>query len=241
VIVNWNSLSFLKVTLAAIRRFTDPEVEVIVVDNGSTDGSREFLVGSGARRILLPINIHHGYALDIGVALATTEFVVTLDVDAFPIDAQWVERLLAPLHSGCHVSGVLMKRQYAHPSCLAIRQRRFMARSYSFAPIAGPRSHDKFIDVGEAISTAEGKEFVHLIEPTSRFGKGNLGLVYSGIVYHNVFSTRHEFEFPGDPDGALEQSEVTRTDVARAWEAAVRTYLNVPGTEASPSSSRHDD
>ncbi len=37
------------------------------------------------RRVLLPLNVGHGPALDVGAANVRTERFVALDVDAFPV------------------------------------------------------------------------------------------------------------------------------------------------------------
>jgi GT2 family glycosyltransferase len=41
VVVNWNSKDDLEACLASLEAQTHPDLEVIVVDNGSTDGSVE--------------------------------------------------------------------------------------------------------------------------------------------------------------------------------------------------------
>ena len=45
--VNWNSLPFLQPMLDVIRAMSPPDTEILVVDNGSTDGSVEHLRGAG--------------------------------------------------------------------------------------------------------------------------------------------------------------------------------------------------
>ncbi len=39
IIVNWNGKDYLRVCLDSLRDQTHPDFRVIVVDNGSTDGS----------------------------------------------------------------------------------------------------------------------------------------------------------------------------------------------------------
>jgi glycosyltransferase involved in cell wall biosynthesis len=59
--------------------------EVIVVDNGSDDGSREFLRGLSDRIIYCrnPKNIGHSAAMNIGVQLATGDWIKPLDDDDY--------------------------------------------------------------------------------------------------------------------------------------------------------------
>ena len=122
IVVNWNTLDVLKVTLQAIRRFSPPTTEIIVVDNGSSDGSQEWLKTRPflCHVVALPVNIGHGQALDVGVAVARRPIIVTLDSDAFPYDAGWLDTLLAPiLHDGKSAAGMWGRRDRLHPACAA--------------------------------------------------------------------------------------------------------------------------
>src|SRR5438128_2429727 len=70
VTVNWNSWSHLDVLIDVVRRHSPPDTEILVVDNGSVDGSRAFLAASpDVTTIMLPANVGHDLALDIGVLL----------------------------------------------------------------------------------------------------------------------------------------------------------------------------
>ena len=94
VTVNWNSLAFLRVTLDAIRAMSPRDTEIVVVDNGSSDGSIDFLRSRRDVRVMaLPSNLGHGVALDLGVARVRTEYLAVLDVDAFPISDRWLPRV----------------------------------------------------------------------------------------------------------------------------------------------------
>ncbi|HEX9153662.1 MAG TPA: glycosyltransferase, partial [Candidatus Saccharimonadales bacterium] len=42
VVLNWNGLEDTRECLASLRKLTYPNVEIIVVDNGSEDGSKKF-------------------------------------------------------------------------------------------------------------------------------------------------------------------------------------------------------
>ncbi|MBP9747284.1 MAG: glycosyltransferase, partial [Saprospiraceae bacterium] len=43
VIVNWNGINHLKKLLPSSRKLTYPNLEIIIVDNKSTDGSIEYI------------------------------------------------------------------------------------------------------------------------------------------------------------------------------------------------------
>ena len=96
------------------------------------------------RKVSFPFNVGHELALDVGFLLAETEYVVALDVDAFPLDEDWLDRLLAPLASGNEVAGARLNREYVHPCCLAMRKERFVLRRHSFRAHYRPRdaTHD---------------------------------------------------------------------------------------------------
>jgi glycosyltransferase involved in cell wall biosynthesis len=222
VTVNWNSLPFLRVLLQALERFGPPVPEVIVVDNGSADGSLEFLAGRpGTRTIRLRGNPGHGTGLDVGFLAAGTEFVVAMDIDAFPIRAGWLDDLLAPLDRGHTISGAHVKRDYVHPCCLAMRTERFVRRGMSFRA----RYRDHYGDVGELMAAGDPGPF-HFLEPTSVRGPGAVGSVFGDLVYHNFYSTRFSLTPTDVIDGVVRQD-----DPALAWSEAVARYL---GEEPSP-------
>ncbi len=55
--------------------------EIVVVDDGSTDGTAERAEASGARVIRLPDNRGYGAALKAGIAASFSEFVIIIDAD----------------------------------------------------------------------------------------------------------------------------------------------------------------
>jgi GT2 family glycosyltransferase len=100
VVVNWNRKDLLRACLASLARQTGVSLEIIVVDNGSTDGSpdlaeREF----GARVIRNPENRGFCAANNQGIAAAHGEFVALLNNDA-EAEPGW----LAALHRACSQS-----------------------------------------------------------------------------------------------------------------------------------------
>ncbi|MFM7737308.1 MAG: glycosyltransferase family 2 protein, partial [Alphaproteobacteria bacterium] len=81
VIVNWNGAEYLPACVASVVR---PGREVIVVDNGSTDGSRERLGGLAAsvRWIENGANLGFSRAANRGLRAATARLVLFLNPDA---------------------------------------------------------------------------------------------------------------------------------------------------------------
>jgi glycosyltransferase involved in cell wall biosynthesis len=221
VTVNWNSAQYLRVLLRLVRARSSKSVKMLVVDNASRDGSRELLAREKeVGCVRLPLNLGHDLALDIGFLRVDTEFVVALDVDAFPLHENWVAELLAPLAAGCEISGARLNREYVHPCCLAMRTRRFVERKHSFRSRYRPRidGRDASGDVGEEMSAREhGK--LHFFERTSRRGPGDVGSVFGDLVYHNYYATR----FSATTDQLLD-GRVGRDDPSAAWEEALARY-----------------
>jgi Glycosyl transferase family 2 len=82
VISNHNYADFLADAIESARGQTHPEVKVIVVDDGSTDGSREFLRDyEGEVEIVLKENGGQASALNSGMERATGDVVIFLDAD----------------------------------------------------------------------------------------------------------------------------------------------------------------
>jgi hypothetical protein len=190
--VSWNTLDYLRVLVTAVQRYSPPGTEIVVVDNASNDGTREYLDGAGVTAIKLPINLGHGPAMDLATSRVGTEYFVTLDVDAFPVRADWLDVLRGELERGSTVVGGHMHRGFAHPSMLAMRTTDFRARNHTFLRSGWRTSadfeHGTSWDVGELISMREGDR-VKLIQPSEIRGPGPVGTVYGGIVYHNALSS----------------------------------------------------
>jgi glycosyltransferase involved in cell wall biosynthesis len=72
--------------------------EVIVADNGSTDGSRELSAAAGARVVPVPLR-GYGSALLTGIASARGEYIVMGDADG-SYDFFAIDRFLAKLREG---------------------------------------------------------------------------------------------------------------------------------------------
>ena len=98
VVVNWNGLKFLDDGLASLAGQTWLEGEFILVDNGSSDGSRE-VIGSwtkwlpNAQAVLLPNNTGFCRANNLAFARARGEWIALFNNDAVA-DPTWLEELL---------------------------------------------------------------------------------------------------------------------------------------------------
>jgi GT2 family glycosyltransferase len=90
VIPNWNGAHHLPTCLSALRAQTYPDVEVIVVDNASSDGSRELLSSRypEVRVIALPENRGFTGACNAGIKAAAGQYIALLNNDT-EVDRGW--------------------------------------------------------------------------------------------------------------------------------------------------------
>ena len=99
VIPHWNRAELLAPLLAQlnlqIRRFD----EIIVVDNGSTDGSAEVAEQAGVRVIRLHRNYGFAAAVNRGIAATDADWIAILNNDV-TLDPAWLDRLLAVSDAG---------------------------------------------------------------------------------------------------------------------------------------------
>lgn len=103
VIVNWNGLDWLKVCLPSLAKVTYPNLEVVVVDNGSNDGSLEYLEKSVIVTTVVrnATNLGFPYPNNQGIEQSTGEFILCLNND-MRYDPGFIE----PLVEACRQPGV---------------------------------------------------------------------------------------------------------------------------------------
>ncbi|MBA7641507.1 hypothetical protein ES703_49191 [subsurface metagenome] len=94
IIPNWNGKQFLKTCLHSLRRQTLKDYQVIVVDNGSTDGSVSFLIRNYPEVKLIKFSKNKGFAAAVnqGIKESQGEFVALLNNDV-EADPSWLEEL----------------------------------------------------------------------------------------------------------------------------------------------------
>lgn len=98
IIPTYNGLHLLSECVDSIRRHTDRPYEIIVVDNGSTDGTKEYC--ERERLILIALPENHGFpaACNKGLTVAAGEQLLLLNNDCL-VAPGWLTQLLRALHS----------------------------------------------------------------------------------------------------------------------------------------------
>ena len=114
VVVNWNGAHLLPACLEALRRQTATDAHVWVVDNASSDGSRELLARDFPEVRVLANLDNRGFAGGNNTALVevTTPYAVLLNNDARP-EPTWLEHLLAALEADDRLAAVTSKVVFA--------------------------------------------------------------------------------------------------------------------------------
>ena len=100
---------------AIARQRIDEDVEVLVIDSGSDDGTPERARQHDARVHEIPAaEFHHGRTRNLGAQLARGDIVVWTTHDAYPDSDDWLDLLTAPLRAAEPDLAGVYGRQIAH-------------------------------------------------------------------------------------------------------------------------------
>ena len=93
VIPHWNRRELLLSLLENLAQQTRPFDEIIVVDNGSTDGSVELAQQRGARVVALDQNLGFAAAVNRGIQAARSDWIAIINNDV-TLAPNWLDALL---------------------------------------------------------------------------------------------------------------------------------------------------
>jgi GT2 family glycosyltransferase len=104
VIPSWNSRGLLPRCLGSLRD-QGAEIEPMVVDNGSADGSVEYLEAEGVPHVSLPENAGFAAAVNLGAARTSSEAILVLNADT-ELEPGCIGLLLDALGGDASLGGV---------------------------------------------------------------------------------------------------------------------------------------
>jgi len=101
IIVNWNGKELLEDCLSSLFKLTDyPNYKVIVVDNGSTDGSVEFVKKNFPKADVLALDKNYGFSKGVNMGAAycikkyNPDYLLILNNDTMIVDKNWIKELV---------------------------------------------------------------------------------------------------------------------------------------------------
>ena len=115
IIPNWNGKRFLAECMDSIKEQTFSDFEIILVDNGSTDGSAEFVedrYGESVRIIRNKENLGFAGGNNVGIRSARGEYIVLLNNDTL-VEPTYLEALVKAIGSDRQV-GMWSSKVYSY-------------------------------------------------------------------------------------------------------------------------------
>ena len=98
IIRAFNEERWLPEVFVALKKQQYRDFEVLLVDSGSVDRTREIAASNGARIVRLRSeDFTFGHSLNVGVSEARGRLIAILSAHAIPEGDAWLERLVAPL------------------------------------------------------------------------------------------------------------------------------------------------
>ena len=113
VLLNWNGVHLLPTCLDSLRAQTLQDFEVVMPDNGSTDGSLELVAARypEVQVIRFPRNMGFCLAMNAGIRQARGEFVLSLNNDT-ELDPRCLEELVATMRANPRIGICATKMVY---------------------------------------------------------------------------------------------------------------------------------
>lgn len=122
-VLTYNGETYLEQILSAVEgQAIDGEVDILVIDSGSTDGTLGIVARHPAVRLHQIPNSEfgHGKTRNLAARLARGEFIAYLTHDAIPATDGWLRELLAPLRDTAADIKAVMGKQIPRPGCFPL-------------------------------------------------------------------------------------------------------------------------
>jgi hypothetical protein len=151
VVLNWNGSSFIKECIDALKKLDYSNVEIIVVDNASTDSSLDILGAIDNITIVRnPANLGYAAGNNVGFRVAKGAYVATINNDIV-VEPTWLNESVAVLERDGSI-GIISSRQmnylrrdtidalysYLHPSMIFFQEafrNRYDEKTYGTEPL----------------------------------------------------------------------------------------------------------
>lgn len=107
-LLNWNGRNFLKDCVDSVLNQTYDEIEIIVVDNASSDGSVEWLKEHYGDKIMIienPENLGFSRGMNVGIKAAGGAYIIPLNFDVI-METDFVEKMVESVEAGDRVGSV---------------------------------------------------------------------------------------------------------------------------------------
>ena len=141
IIPNYNGLSFMEPCFEALEKQKTKDFKILVVDNGSTDGSVEWLKEREIPSIFLPENTGFSGAVNVGIRAADTPYVILLNNDT-KVAPHYVEALERAMDRSKKIFSVSSKMiQMYHPDRLDDAGNYYCALGWAYARGKGKDIH----------------------------------------------------------------------------------------------------
>lgn len=113
VLLNWNGGSYIRLCLDHLLSQTCNDMEIIVVDNGSTDGSVEMIESEypNLRIIKNERNLGFSKGMNQGIAESKGEYIIPLNFDAF-LDKDFVKEAIRAVESRTEKIGMVASKVF---------------------------------------------------------------------------------------------------------------------------------
>lgn len=235
IIPTWNKLELTRQCVTALASKTaDCSFEVIIVDNGSTDGTPEFLqtLGGDVRTLLNAENLGFAVACNQGARVARGKYLVFLNNDTIPQDG-WLKPLVSEVDEHPEVGIAGSKLLFAdgsvqHAGVVFMRSRRSAYHIYQAALSASPSVNQRreFQAVTAACMLVRRELFEEVHGFDEQFINGfedvDLCLKVREKGYHIVYQPRSvvyhlESQTPGRKDHEVHNSRLLEERWGSHW------------------------
>ncbi|MDP3103608.1 MAG: glycosyltransferase family 2 protein [Candidatus Methanoperedens sp.] len=110
VVLNWNGKQYLQNCLSSLLRQNYPNIEIIFVDNGSTDGSVAFVREKYPYAIIIMHKKNLGFAQGVnsGITASHGKYIATINNDA-EADSGWISNLMHVMGSDPRIGSCASK------------------------------------------------------------------------------------------------------------------------------------